>query len=102
MEIRSKCRLWLLAATASVFLVFQIFGALHAATYGDQHHEHNGDACAIQMTGKAGKDIAPPVPAAIATADFLPSLVDSDGPSTVRLSRLYPRFYGRAPPASFS
>ena len=102
MEIRSKYRPWLLAVTATVFLVFQIFSTLHAATYGDQHHEHNGDACAIQIVGKAGKDITPPAPMGITRPDFCPSPVDHDDPNTVRVSRPYPHFYGRAPPASFS
>ena len=102
MKAKSRYRPPVLAAAAAVFLAFQIFGAFHAAAYGDQHHDHNGVACALHIACKAGKDIAPPPSVVTRTPEFSDHPYNGDRTHTVPNQRPYPHFHGRAPPTSFS
>lgn len=102
MEAKSRYRPHVLAAAAAVFLVFQIFGVLHAAAYGDQHHEHDGVACALHIACKSGKDIAPPPTVVLDTLRFTEGQRPEGRRQTIPTERPYPHFHGRAPPHSFS
>ena len=43
------------AAVALAFVTAQSFSALHAATYGEGSHDHNGVACVVSAISKSGE-----------------------------------------------
>ena len=42
------------AVLAMAFVAAQSFGALHAAKFGDEPHDHNGAPCIVSVYSKSG------------------------------------------------
>ncbi len=85
-----------------VFLMTQWAAVLHAASFNDPYHRHDGHVCSYQILSESGKATSPspaktglPGPAVGENFPF---------PSTglLTFSASYPPFRGRAPPQPFS
>lgn len=47
-------RMAIFAVLAMAFVTAQSFGALHAAKFGDDPHDHNGAPCIVSVYSKSG------------------------------------------------
>ena len=55
-----------LAAAVIAFVVAQTLGAVHAAEFGDEHHDHGGEACVFALVLSGDNKFFAPTTAVIA------------------------------------
>jgi len=53
---------WLVGALIALFFGLQSFSIAHATMHGDDHHEHEGVACAVTVIADNHVIVLPPVP----------------------------------------
>ena len=84
---------WLVGALIALFFGLQSFSIAHATMHGDDHHEHEGVACAVTVIADNHVVVLPPVPVF--------ETVIADASETVYpdfTTALYIAPQGRAPP----
>jgi len=84
---------WLLGAFIALFFAMQSFSLAHASSYGEEHHEHDGIACAVTIVAAEDIAILPSLPD---TPAILSETFEADYPDFTSAAYVKPQ--SRAPP----
>jgi hypothetical protein len=87
-----------LGFVAAFFLLAQFFGAIHAAEYGGEIHQHDGAPCAFQFVSKTAKGLSAPAPVSVLAPSFAGIVVRYSPRQTVVSRVVFSDRHIRGPP----